>query len=198
MHGSVSQKSGKFIPTFVEPMFGQTTDLTAIRFKARIRIYLECFGCSLIVAGFLLIFLGSKIQGNPALCWTKDLKDENDSGTHWSPPFELPFISWQPGERPRSCAAIERQVRESASNALDLPVLMGGVESAKQPNLSSSGCLINTKYNSDSDHKPAVETALSTVLTVSTLAGYHDTSIGACGSCCLYHMVQVSWIDCLP
>lgn len=51
--------------------------------------------------------------------------------------------------------------------------------------LNSCACL-------EADHKPAIETALSTVLTISTLAGFHDSYVLSCGSCCLYHMVQVS------
>lgn len=207
--------------------------------KARIRLYLECFGCCLMIAGFFLFLMSSKIQranmtndhskrtlsfDAPFIIGTKssmilpinesslrtesgnknfinytqeDQLRESHTKTPISSSIDAPLVS------PRSLVLSTK--RDYPSTTGDIPDIKSSLRSEMNRSISQRESFEIIKWTPDyfsntldnydclvTEHQPAVETALSTVLTVSTLAGFHQTQLIQLGSCCLFHMVLVS------
>lgn len=212
-------------------------------FKSRIRLYLECFGCGMIILGVLIILVSSKM---------KSVKRERNIINHEFVIHDFNCIKDYSSRQMPLASIMERSSREE-STSQELETNFSGVADVfVVSDAPKSACDVNQKINSSVDygrskaglgskarlvrsstsliestrfklddnndvaevvapeagteswipcnikygygHHAAIEAALSTVLTVSTLVGFRvDQSCTIQHQyCCLHHMVKVS------
>jgi len=153
----------------------------------------------MLIVGLCIIFVGLKIRSNPG-SWSES--DEAQI-SEYRYAVDSPRTDFRRYEG--------RRLEFRVNNATDFGVFnVNSEQSERQCSQESDRIEIVTDAKNDrdlwtpdheygSDHKAAVEAALSTVLTVSTLAGFRpDGLVTPRKRCCLHHAIQVGEINMRP